>query len=284
MPTRRQPTRGCVSSVGAVNKHPGASKTGHPRMGTDYQVEIPKQVSFSETLGEKYERCERQQSPSYRDERTGVIVSVPEKPKVVERELAKPVERELAKPGTRAWFATCGYPHHGIRCACHRDPTGTHDHDTEMNHNAAERFAECEDDGIKRQYFIPDDGGLQPWYYKGRKKTESRDTATDHGKVSDLERLRNGVKARAREKEPNKDTVANSQQTSAGAVKNFPVFDFNKGFKPEPKEPNKKQKTRPDSSFAAVVARERARPAKKGRNKAQRDASARTEIAKNCKK
>ena len=44
------------------------------------------------------------------------------------------------------------------------------------------------------------------------------------------------------------------------------------------------RKTRSESSFATIVARERATPAKRGRNKAQRDALARTEIAKDCMK
>jgi len=41
-PTRRQPTRGCVSSTSTKQiQFPGASKTGHPRIGDSYQADIP---------------------------------------------------------------------------------------------------------------------------------------------------------------------------------------------------------------------------------------------------
>ena len=38
--SRRAPTRRCVQST-RKEKHPGASPTGHPRLGTDWQAEIP---------------------------------------------------------------------------------------------------------------------------------------------------------------------------------------------------------------------------------------------------
>ena len=51
-PTRRNPTRRCVTMQLERVVHPGASRTGHARIGEDYQAEVPPMRTLPSTGGD----------------------------------------------------------------------------------------------------------------------------------------------------------------------------------------------------------------------------------------